>query len=164
MTPLQRRGAAYHEAGHAVVGVALRLGVLYSVVGDELYPSRGRTRQRVVPQPKLFGQPLYTDERCLREIAGFYAGPVAEKGAMSRANLVGASDDIAKIRRLLLFQFVQKDWPAIEWQEEARASALVDRHWDAVTEVAEALLRDGRVSGRDVMAALRARTVAFGSS
>jgi hypothetical protein len=164
MTPRQRRSAAYHEAGHAVVSVVLRLGVMNAVVGDDLYPLRGRTRQRTVPQPKLLGQPLYTDERCRREIAGLYAGPVAERREMTRANRVGASGDMAKVRELLLFQFDPKDWPVIERQEEARASSLVDRQWDVVTDGAEALIRDGRVSGRGVMAALRARSVELGDA
>jgi hypothetical protein len=74
---------------------------------------------------------------------------------MGRRNNIGASGDLAEVRKLLLFQFDRAAWPAIECRERERAERLVNRYWNAVAEVAACLSTDGRVSGRDVTTIVR---------
>ena len=145
MTSKQRRAAAYHEAGHAVVGVVLRLGVLYAVVGDDLYPMRGCTRQRKYRLRGLF----YPVDRAGREVASLYAGQLAEARAVGRVSRIGASGDEQNIP-VVLFGYPLRDWPRMKRQARERASGVLNDHWLAVERIARLIEATGRVTGRQV--------------
>lgn len=140
-------GAAYHEAGHAVVAGALKLDpgtvVLYRLFTDPASPwLRGRHESGDHPEP---GD---TAERTERHVLVFFAGGVAEAEWINRFISLadrtlsehyareGAGRDERRARDLLQSALVQDH----EAELRGRAERLVRENWEKIELVAQALV------------------------
>lgn len=128
-------GTAIHEAAHAVVGVHKGFRV-YEVY---IYPDKsGQTS---------FGRVNYRDAASVRlYAAAIMAGPIAElmhqgkpTTAVNAFYLEGASADMAKFKAL----GEQFDLSGV-FDETI---TLVKTYYEAITKVAEQLMRDGSIEG-----------------
>lgn len=161
MTPRQRRAAAYHEAGHAVVGVVERTGVRHAEIG-EVDDRLGSVLHTYIG--RRWGGDWPPADRCLREIRSTLAGVEAERVAMGRRNNVGFG--VRRITGGMSYSEVGSDRVrAVDFAlhlgiedttpYEEETSALVAEHWPAIERVAEELLRVGSIDRRAIVAAVR---------
>ncbi|MFV8477927.1 ATP-dependent zinc metalloprotease FtsH [Mycoplasma sp. VS410B] len=109
---------AYHEAGHAVVGIKVPGG--NKVQKITIIP-RGQAGgyNLMMPENEKYN---YTKEELLASIASFMGGRVAEEIIYGEDKIsTGASDDIAKattIARRMVTEFGMSDLGPIKYQEE----------------------------------------------
>jgi hypothetical protein len=145
-----RQTLAAHEAGHAVVGLALGLALrsvsIYPYVTD---PSNaGRTRL-AVPIAQYTSRQI-----CIWKLAG----PESERQFTKRPRAQFATKDYADVRALIELTRTADDPPldAVAAEHEAMAKALVMIHDSWIKTVASALLRY-EILWADSVAALRPR-------
>lgn len=133
---------AYHEAGHAVVALAL-----------------GRPVQRVSILPDRehagvckFGKSVVrpTEDWLEREILITLAGIAAEARHTGHYAWEGAARDQLYIRRLAVQRAGERRAARLERRLLSKVENLLaqESHWRAVQKIAEELLRCGAISGR----------------
>ena len=167
----QRAGTAYHEAGHAVVGLALKMPIAFvtikpkaSYLGHvsqapihhslgEVY-ARGSYRKPIADASKqdAFGNPV--SERsddwhadAVMCIAGGMAQTEFLKDGRTWRELAGTSGDrraVALARRKL------GDRARSIEEYEAECEKLIKQHWPLIEAVAAKLLKEETLSGNDV--------------
>ena len=143
---------AYHEAGHAVVAVALRMRV-----GSATIEPAGDYLGRV--QTPLTDAQLETiefgDGRGLidRHIACLFAGSVAEARVTGHVNHDGARQDYDTA---FCFAFQFASYQETLDRGHAKAGDLITEHWAAVAAVAEGLLASRTLSSARLRAIIRA--------
>lgn len=171
-----RHAVAYHEAGHAVVGVRLRWAIKeVSIVrtadtfGHIIHPRSSvdywaaeevasqRRRSGIDPRSVAdpLGDPAHSRLRLARariDIAVRLAGPKAEKRFTGKWN-----DDVGGFDRfqvldlaLQLAHELSVTADRIIVHESVRASRLLDANWPCVEAVAAALLERDQLTGREV--------------
>jgi len=153
MTPKMRRSAAYHEAGHAVIGIVLRLNVRSAEVqetdgrvGQTLHTSMGHRYDGDWPPA----------HRIRREILGLLAGAFAAKVADGRFDHRGARYDYDTVVDFALHLAGSGDDASrLIRRAEEQTRALVERHWPAIVTVADELMRVGTADRAFLVASLR---------
>ena len=133
---------AYHEAGHAVVALALgrpvhRVSVL---------PNRDRLGQCEVRK----GAFRPTDDWLEREILISLAGMAAEARHTGAYGWAEADRDLRHVRRLVLQRTSERQAERYERRMLAKVEHLLadDGHWRAVELIAAELVKQGVISGR----------------
>lgn len=133
---------AYHEAGHAVIALAL---------------DRPVHRVSVLPKLKRLGQCEFkkgvsrgTDDWLEREILIALAGLAAEARHTGRYGLSEADQDLRYVRRLVLQRTSERAAERYERRMLAKVEYLLsdDVNWAAVEAIAAELLKLGTISGR----------------
>jgi ATP-dependent Zn protease len=141
-TPAYDPATAYHEAGHAVVALALdrpvhRVSVL---------PNRERLGQCE------FGKSVFrpSEDWIEREILISLAGMAAEARHTGTYGWVEAERDLRYVRRLVLQRAGERQAERYERRMLAKVENLLadDGHWRAVELIAAELLKHGVISGR----------------
>ena len=142
MEPLCDEATAYHEAGHAVVALAL-----------------GRDVQRVSVQPKQEelgrcefhkGRFRPSEDWLEREILIALGGIAAEARHTGNYAWDAATRDQVYVRRLAVQRAGERHAERLERRLLAKAEYMLNReeHWRAVELIAAELLRCGTISGR----------------
>lgn len=166
----ERKATAYHEAGHAVIGLAGQLPIAFITIRAK--GSRGgyvclmhgpKSVGYVVKNYRIIADDLktdafgnlvrereITDEQHHAEIRCDIGGPMAEAhlaGDYTKWRKYASSADMsnARWRRRQLGDRV-KDWA----EYEAETYALICAHWDMIEAVTARLLLDETISGPDV--------------
>jgi ATP-dependent Zn protease len=181
---MARYAAAYHEAGHAVVGVLLRWAIRdVSIVPDEQTIGRVRHPRRseldywlsdevksekasartlnnriAIPPSELTAMQMRMRHRRARiDIAVRLAGLKAETRFTGTSNVRGGDFDRAEVLDLArqLASELSITADRIIVRESARASRLLDEKWPCVEAVARTLLEQQRLSGREVRAIVK---------
>ncbi|HJZ55405.1 MAG TPA: hypothetical protein VKE74_10625 [Gemmataceae bacterium] len=133
---------AYHEAGHAVVALAL---------------DRPVHRVSVLPGRELLGKCEFgkgvsrpTDDWLEREILISLAGMAAEARHTGTYDRAAAGRDLRLARRLAVQRAGQRQADRLERRLLAKTENLLfdDGHWHAVELIAAELLKLGTISGR----------------
>jgi ATP-dependent Zn protease len=133
---------AYHEAGHAVVALALDRPIL---------------KVSVLPKHEILGQVRLgkgvtrpSDDWLEREILIALAGMAAEARHTGRYCREGAARDLRYVRKLALQRATERQLDRFERRMMAKVENLLadEGHWQAVEEIAQALLAQGTISGR----------------
>jgi hypothetical protein len=174
--PGERTHAAYHEAGHAVIGLAVQLPLAYAVsvpagrkrtahvamahrrnsaVGRGYRIIDGAFKPTVRPKTAAldaFGNPLpkveRTPEEHRAEIVMCFAGPMAEAKLRNQAWRSLASSSDMSIARHHRGELGEA---AQSWEEyEGEAWALVDKYWPMIEAVASRLMKVDWISGSEV--------------
>src|SRR5207302_3621324 len=133
---------AYHEAGHAVVALALRRPVhLVSILSDREHLGRCEFRKGVF-RP--------SEDWLEREILIALGGIAAEARLTGDYAWGGAARDRQHVRRLAVQRAGERQAERLERRLLAKAEHLLTRegHWRAVELIAAELLRRGAISGR----------------
>jgi ATP-dependent Zn protease len=133
---------AYHEAGHAVVALAL---------------DRPVHRVSVLPGRELLGKCEFgkgvhrpTDDWLEREILIALAGMAAEARHTGTYDRTAAGRDLRFVRRLAVQRAGERQADRLERRLLAKTENLLadDGHWRAVERIAAELLKFGTISGR----------------
>lgn len=133
---------AYHEAGHAVVALAL---------------DRPVHRVSVLPNRERLGQCEFgkgvsrpSEDWIEREILISLAGMAAEAKHTGTYGFAEADRDLRYVRRLVLKRTSKRAAERYERRLLAKVEYLLadDAHWNAVERIAAALLKHGAISGR----------------
>lgn len=141
-TPVRDPVTAYHEAGHAVIALALdrpvhRVSVL---------PNRDRLGQCE------FGKGRFrpTEDVLEREILIALAGYAAEARHTGLYHLDAAHHDLRYVRRLVLERKCGRAAPRYEERLLSKVETMLndDALWRAVESIAAELLKHGVISGR----------------
>jgi hypothetical protein len=143
----KRSGVAYHEAGHAVVAVALRRRFRKVTIVPE-HDSLGHVLQR--PYPKTFQPEINSDGRTERRIRDdvmcSFAGMLAQRRACGRAT--GYHADLHNASDMLSYLNCS---PALEWKWNQLLSVQTDEllvaWWPAVEALTSALLAEKTILG-----------------
>jgi hypothetical protein len=176
LDPAKRKHTAYHEAGHAVIGLAVQLPVAYACsvpngrarVGHVAMAQRrtfaigpgyrcidGRWKKTVTARAAeldAFGNAPrkveWTSDEHRGEIVMCFAGPMAEAKLRNREWRPLASSSDMRIARHHRGELGEG---ARSWEEyEREASALVDKYWPMIEAVASRLMKVGWVGGSEV--------------
>jgi hypothetical protein len=174
--PARLRQAAYHEAGHAVVAVALRRNVeQVHLVADDMFigqcihghsksafTEHMASREVGIPPSPRAASIRRGGDRC---IIVSIAGPVADQ--MYRPDFRGrhrdparvlrsnaASYDLQQIQLVMLSVYGGFDWKVCR-RLALRAWALVNRYEEAIEEVANLLLSRSWLDGKEVRKVVR---------
>lgn len=149
----QRIEASRHEAGHAVVALELGVGVLSARIFETpcgLYAGDVRVHAERVDldwYPGMCEQPNSVNR--LDVMAVLYAGTLAQFGRPSdNFGREPGGADREQIEQL------DRDG-ALRDRPRALALDLVQRRWEQIENVAAALRKRGRLTGAEVMAAMR---------
>jgi hypothetical protein len=182
---MARYASAYHEAGHAVVGVLLRWAIRdVSIIPDEQtigrvrHPRRseldywlsGEVKSRTTSVPSLkkrvaippseltAAQTRMRHRRARIDIAVRLAGRKAEKRFTGKwHDPYGGSDRLEVVELgLQLASELPITADRIIVRESARASRLLDDNWSCVEAVARALFVRNRLTGPEVRAIVNA--------
>lgn len=133
---------AYHEAGHAVIALALDRPV-HRV---SILPNRERLGQCE------FGKGVFrpSEDSLEREILIALAGLAAEARHSGTYAMDEADRDLRYVRRLVLQRKSERAAPRYEERMLAKVEALLgeDTVWQAVELIAAELLKHGVISGR----------------
>jgi hypothetical protein len=166
----ERKHTAYHEAGHAVIGLAVQLPVAYAVsvpsgrakvghvgMAHECNRSIGPGYRlidvgRKAAELDAFGnvprERVWSLEEHHAEVIMCLAGPMAEAKLRNQEwrGLASSSDmNIARHHRGELGDSAES------WEEyEREATALVDKHWPMIEAVAARLMKVDWISGHEV--------------
>lgn len=150
---------AYHEVGHVVVGAALACPVEGVYITGR--PPIAEVRHR---------KPIFDLDEVRRNVAMLMAGYLAERRIVpdGRAEaLAGAKDDFARVRwwdpgRYPLRQTIVRyyfsrteDWNAFVREQVRMANRILRANWEAVGEIAMALLWEGSLEGRKLKKMLK---------
>jgi Peptidase family M41 len=166
----ERASTAYHEAGHAVIGLALKMPIAFVTIKPratylghvsqspihhsvgEVY-ARGSYRKPIADASKqdAFGNPVSehtTDWHAdvVMSIAGGMAQAEFSKDGSAWRELASSSDkrSVAFARRKL------GDKARSIEEYEAECDKLIKQHWPLIEAVAEKLLKEETLSGVDV--------------
>src|SRR5258708_5662043 len=142
MEPPPDAATAYHEAGHAVVALALRRPVRgVSVLGDRDHLGSCESRRGVF-RP--------SEDWLEREILIALGGIAAEARLTGDYAWGGAARDRQYVRRLAVRRAGERQAERLERRLLARAENLLaqEGHWRAVELIAAELVRRGAISGR----------------
>jgi hypothetical protein len=167
----ERSCTAYHEAGHAVIGLALRLPVAFVTIkpragsaghfsqapihrGVGTVYARGSYRKPIaeISEQDAFGNPVSgrNDDRhadIVTSIAGGMAEAEFLKDGRNWRELEGTGGD----RRNIAFYRRELGDKARGIEEyEAKCARLVKQYWPMIEAVAARLLKDETISGSDV--------------
>jgi ATP-dependent Zn protease len=185
---MARYTSAYHEAGHAVVGVLLRWAIRdVSVIPDEQTMGRVRhprrseldywlsdevkslkdsapslTERVAIPPSELTAvQMRMRHRRAHIDIAVRLAGLKAETRFTGTSNVPGGRFDRMEVLDLARQMASEISITAnrIILRESARASRLLNENWPLVEAVARALLVHNRLTGREVRAMVKGRSL-----
>jgi hypothetical protein len=146
---------AYHEAGHAVVSIALGRGLgSLEIVADNDKNQLGCCR--ITPVPKWFHPDIAMGARSQawleREIVVLLAGLAAEAKFTGRRNWRAAASDLNAALDLACCAAGYGEGPRkyLDWLYFKAESVLAQSwHWRAVQYTAAELLQRRRISGRD---------------
>jgi Peptidase family M41 len=136
---------AYHEAGHAVISVMLRLGFHYvTIAPDAEGDTLGHVQYCAAPARLSVGARVASRDLRDRMLCN-RAGPIAEACYAGRRNDIGAYDDD------LTFAQCLRDHYGARRARHARdltrqAQRLVAEHWGAIERVAAALTQHHMLS------------------
>jgi len=133
---------AYHEAGHAVVALALGRPVqLVTVLPD---------KQRLGRCEFGKGKTKPTDDWLEREVLIALAGLAAEARYTGRYDWGGAQQDLRGVEQLASLRAGTKHWERLSRRLLAKVEHLLEQpgHWRAVELIAAELVRAGEISGR----------------
>ena len=142
MQPAHDELTAYHEAGHAVIALALdrpvhRVSVL---------PNQQRAGQCE------FGKGVFrpSEDSLEREILIALAGLAAEARHTGTYAMAEADRDLRSVRRLVLERKSERAAPRYEERMLAKVEAMLadDGIWHAVESIAAELMKHGVISGR----------------
>ena len=133
---------AYHEAGHAVMALAL---------------GRPVHRVSVLPNAVRLGQCEFrkgvqrpSDDWIETEILISLAGLAAEARQTGRYAYDGAGRDLKYVRKLALIRASERSVERLERRMLAKTENILadEQHWRAVELIAAELLKCGQISGR----------------
>ncbi len=133
---------AYHEAGHAVVALAL---------------DRPVHRVSVLPGRDLLGKCEFgkgvarpSDDWLEREILIALAGMAAEARHTGKYDRLAAGRDLRLVRKLAVQRAGERQFERLERRMLAKTESILaeDAHWHAVELIAAELLKLGTISGR----------------
>ena len=155
------REVAYHEAGHAVLHLILRLPLRQAtIIPNQSKGSAGHVTGGTIP---LWIRSIahYGDaweypralSRTLSEICALKAGHTAGRRATRRANWYGAKGDRLQAHDwifLLVPERRLKEARALDNWLEARTTRLVKAHWKAIEGVAQELLQKRSLKGQEI--------------
>lgn len=135
---------AYHEAGHAVVALALGR----SVQRVSILPGRGWLGRCEFQK----GRVRPSEDWLEREILISLAGAAAEARYSGAYTWEGAAADLRNVRRLAVQRAGQRQAERLERRLLAKVEHLLDQpgHWRTVERIAVELLRCETISGRTV--------------
>ncbi len=148
-----RAATAYHEAGHAVA--ARLLSVRFKEV--TILPTKTSLGHVLPAAPPKWFEPdvARANSRIRSQIENrtrvLLAGPAAEARFKGRHDWRSASDDIRQAVSLL--DYVSRSNGEVEAYfalMRIQAGGLIEKHWDEVQGVAEALLERTRLTAKDV--------------
>jgi hypothetical protein len=151
------RATAIHEAAHAVIALALGVAVDYAtVIADDDDVGHVLTGQARSEQP---GDAVATFDGLVADAIISLAGPLAELHDNPSASDAEAwRGDIADIieRIVTALDLLGGDADPAELIEglHDQAARLVDENWHQIERLAEALQRDGFLTGDQITAAL----------
>ncbi len=140
--PQHDESTAYHEAGHAVVALAL---------------DRPVHRVNVLPNQERLGQCEFrkgvfrpSDDWVEQEILISLAGMAAEARHTGAYDRAAAGRDLRYVRKLALQRATERQLERYERRMLAKVENLLadEGHWRAVELIAAELLRHGEISGR----------------
>ena len=140
--PKDDSATAYHEAGHAVVAIALGRPVqLVTITPD---------RHRLGRCEFGKGKTRPTDDWLEREMLITLAGVAAEAVHTNRYSWGGATQDLKDLRRLSAMRAGERQAEKLERRMLSKVEHLLSKagHWRAVELIAAELLRCGSISGR----------------
>jgi len=142
--PSSLQATAFHEAGHAVIALALGRAVQrVSILPGRGWLGRCEFRKgRVRP----------SEDWLEREILISLAGPAAEARHTGAYAWDGAVADLRAVRRLAVQRASERQAERLERRLLAKVEHLLDQigHWRAVELIAMELLRCDTISGRAV--------------
>ena len=142
MEPSAEEAVAYHEAGHAVVALALGRPVHFvSILPDRI--NLGLCEfQKGVFRP--------SEDWLEREILISLGGIAAEARHTGEYAWDGAARDEQYVRRLAILRAGERQAERLQRRLLAKAENLLSKegHWQAVELIAAELLRRGQISGR----------------
>ena len=138
------KATAYHEAGHAVVALALGR----AVQRVSILPGRGWLGRCEFQK----GRVRPTEDWLEREILISLAGAAAEARHTGAYAWDGAIADLRAVRRLAVQRASERQAARLERRLLAKVEHLLDQagHWRAVELIAVELLRCETISGRAV--------------
>ena len=169
-----RRDTAYHEAGHAVIGLAVQLPIAYACIEPDrrsghvsnvrapspvgyVYKRHGKgtrldTKSNAATHD-AFGNPVRkrepAPEECHAEVVMCIAGPMADaklQGHTDWRSKASSSDmSIARSYKGKLGD-AAKSWE----QYEEETAALVDKHWPLIEAVAACLMKVDFVGASEI--------------
>jgi hypothetical protein len=140
--PDYTRACAVHEAGHAVVALALGVGVERVALGVGCAPENdGET--------ETHGGDLRA--RIAVDLAGALAVGTLCGGHVPRQLRLAACEDY-RMARQDARRIDPHAWPYYYRDAERRAARILRRHWPAVLALGRALLQTGRLTGDEARA------------
>jgi hypothetical protein len=167
----QRSGTAYHEAGHAVVGLALKLPMAFVTIKPK-NASLGHVSQ--APVHHSVGAVYARGSYCIKRIADMsrqdaFGNPVSERnddwhadavmsiaGGMAEAEFLKDGRTWRELwspsdKRAVAFARRKLGYMARSVEEyEAECEKLIKQHWPMIEAVAAKLLKEETLSGNDV--------------
>jgi hypothetical protein len=149
---------AYHEAGHAVISIFLRLRVRYATLKPD-EDSKGHVRYGYRPIDPNACDIFSRNAIWLRSAIVSYAGPIAQRRySPSSVRSFQGSGDFSQIADagLAMAQGGTKEANALFRWLRLHTEGLVDVAWPQIKSVAEELLRKGRLSEKEICDAMRA--------
>jgi ATP-dependent Zn protease len=128
---------AYHEAGHAVIGMRLRLRLKHVTIRPDLC-TYGLAHFKFVRASDV-------EKRAITAVAG----PLAEKKHLGRNGNLGNSAEYRSVISEICFP---SDRQAKAWRSQlrVRAQTLVNDRWAEIEKVAAALLERETLTGAQV--------------
>jgi ATP-dependent Zn protease len=151
MHAIERRAAAFHGAGHAVIGRVLRLPCAGAVVAGQ--PGD----QAIIPDPWLALSIWWDADEKYRPveaayratIIGLMAGREAEMAFLG-AVLCDQSQDNRYIQRMAEYLCEDGDWTHRRARLSRHAMRLVARHRPRIERVARGLIERGRLQAEEI--------------
>ena len=143
---------AYHEAGHAVVALHLKIPIVEVTISPNMVEKRhgrleleGGGRNGVKPAQEL-------EERLVLEVSGpLAAGILAEeRGGFSLLNINELNNALVICEELQRIQPELVAQDAMAWIMK-RSKSILDQHWAEVRTIADALLKDKTLSKQRVL-------------
>jgi hypothetical protein len=136
--------AAHHEAGHAVVGLVLEIPIRYAMIKP-----RGKIRGQVGYGPNK--SPVFG-------LIASLAGPQAQRRFAPRSDWFGGGDMVVVQKAIYgkRCKLTAKKKDSLLKFVAEHAMMFVDYFWADIKAVAKALLKRQRLTGEEVLHAIRA--------